>query len=106
MSDPVTTVATVVGAVPPLVQASRFALRKLRQHGTIEIQWLQLGDDATLPVDAVEDLERFLDSRETRALLSVLASTLIMPKSKQRETALSQVRTFFMDSAQRTALPR
>ncbi|MDP3952363.1 NACHT domain-containing NTPase [Microbacterium sp.] len=101
MVEPVTVVAAAARAAKPAISASRMALRRLRLMGTFEPRWLELGDEKGFTAADVDDLEKFLSQRETRALLSVLAMTLLLPASKPRADSLDTVERFFMNACQR-----
>lgn len=100
MLEHVATVAGVARAVKPTIGLSRMALRRLRLLGTFDVRWIELGRTTGLTSADVEDLEGFLTQRESRALLSVLALTLLMPKSTARVDSLETVRGLFMNSVQ------
>jgi hypothetical protein len=86
----------VVRATKSLTPIPRLALRQLRLFGTLEAGWLDIDDQkAMLTVADISDLERFLDDRETRALLSMLAITLMTPHSDLRTSSLKAVRSSF-----------
>jgi len=101
MVEPITVAAAVVRAAKPAISASRLALRRLRLLGTFDIRWLELEDEAGFTAADVDDLEQFLLQRETRALLSVLAMTLLLPASKPRADSLGTVQEFFLNACQR-----
>jgi len=77
------------------------ALRRLRLLGTFDLRWLELNDEKGFTATDVDDLEKFLAQRETRALLSVLAMTLLLPTSTSRNDSLDTVRDFFLNACQR-----
>lgn len=101
MLESASDVASLVGAIPPTIAVSRRALQRLRLFGTFDIRWIELGDMQGLTSADVDDIEAFLSQRETRALLSVLALTLLTPDSKVRSESLGTVREFFLNAAQR-----
>lgn len=87
-------------AVGPVVSGSRRALQRLRLFGTFEVAWLDL-ERAGLTAADVTDLEGFLDSRDSRALLSALSMTLLTPHSDTRRESLDAVEVHFLNLAQR-----
>ncbi|MEV7767855.1 NACHT domain-containing protein [Microbacterium sp. NPDC086615] len=86
-------------AVKPAVEGSRVAIRLLRRLGTFDIRWIELGDGPALTASETVDLEAFLAQRESRALLSVLATTLLLTESDEQARALEIVREHFMNAA-------
>ena len=100
MLEHVPVVAGAARGLKPAVELSRRALQQLRLFGTFPIRWLELDGHQGLTAADVEDLEEFLGQRQTRALLSVLALTMLTPHSDVREESLETVRDFFMNAAQ------
>jgi len=103
MIESVAAVAGVVGTIGGAVKAaqsagplSRSALRKLRLFGTVEVGWLDIDEQKDmLTVAETQDLESFLDDRETRALLSMLAITLMTSDSDVRTSSLDEIQRSF-----------
>lgn len=101
MVEPIAVVAAAARAAKPAISASRLALRRLRLLGTFDIRWLELEGEQGFTATEVDNLEQFLSARETRALLSVLAMTLLLPASKPRADSLQTVQDFFLNACQR-----
>lgn len=100
MLEQATAAAGMTRAVKPAIALSRRALQRLRLFGTIDVRWIELDGTRGLTAAEVVDLEAFLDQRDTRALLSVLAMTLLTPKTDVRKESLATVRTYFMSLTQ------
>lgn len=102
MIEYLATAATIAKAAAPAMSASRIALRQLRLFGTFDPKWLDVqdGKDGLTATD-ISDVERFLEQRESRALLSLLATTLLTPDSDMRTTSLETIRDVFMNQTQR-----
>lgn len=97
------TLAGVSKAVGPAISASRLVLRKLRLFGTFDVRWLDLENGASsLTAADVDSIEAFLDQRDTRALLSALALTLLTPDSAVRTASINTIRSFFLNLVQQT----
>ena len=103
MIEYVPAIAGSVGAVASVAKAaqsvgplSRSALRNLRLFGTVEVGWLDIDDQKDmLTVAETKDLEKFLDDRETRALLSMLAITLLTSNSDVRTSSVNEIHSSF-----------
>ena len=100
MLEHVGVAAGAARAIKPAISASRLALRKLRLFGTFDVRWVELEGTTGLTAGDVDDLEDFLHQRDSRALLSVLALTLLTPESDVRSESLGIVRSYFLNLAQ------
>ena len=67
MVEPIAVVSAAARAVEPAISGSRLALRKLRQFGTLDLRWVEVGGSKGLTAKEVDQLELFLGERETRA---------------------------------------
>lgn len=101
MLETAAALAGITSAVPPAISLSRRALQRLRLHGTFDIRWLDLSGGHSLTASDVIDLEAFLGGRETRAILSALALTLLTPESEIRAESLETVRGIFMNGVEK-----
>jgi hypothetical protein len=95
MNDLLGEAAAVVEIAAPTLVASRFALRQLRLFGTFEVQWFQLNEEDWFTAAEITDVEEFLADRDTRAMLSLLAVTLLTPESDTKEESIASLRETF-----------
>lgn len=101
MLEAAAAIGGVVGAIQPATSFGRRALQRLRLFGSFDIRWIALGDEQGLTADETDDIEAFLADRESRALLSAPALTLLTPESELRSDSLETVKGVFMNSAQK-----
>ena len=101
MLEAAAAIGGLAGAIQPATSLGRRALQRLRLFGSFDIRWIALGDEQGLTADETDDIEAFLADRESRALLSALALTLLTPESELRSDSLETVKGVFMNSAQK-----
>jgi hypothetical protein len=94
--------AAVAKAAGPAISGSRIALRKLRLFGTFDPRWIDIeeGKSALTAAD-ITDIEAFLDQRDSRALLSLLATTLLTPESDLKDQSLEVAHATYLNLAKR-----
>ena len=100
MIEAVAAVAGVIQAASPALSLSRNALRRLRLYGTYDVKWLEIDPGQEwLSAAEVSNLEDFLSQRESRALLSMLATTLLAFESDLRTDAVNNMAKTFENLA-------
>ncbi|MEJ1230501.1 MAG: hypothetical protein WDM88_07610 [Galbitalea sp.] len=106
MNDIIETAGAIAEVAVPAIAASRIALRRLRLFGTFDVSWLALDESIWLTADEVTNLEEFLGQRESRALLSLLATTLLTPESDAKTDSLAVIQDTFVNLARRWKIDR